>query len=195
MGTIKTTNIQSITGSGTVTIGQSGETIDIPSGVTFDSTGATVTGALTNTPAFYAYLGSNQSGLTDDANVKITIDTEVIDTDNCFASNKFTPTTAGKYLLYASINYDSLAASNLRACDTRIYKNGSAIAKNTFNFIDNYAKNSAQHLSVVVDANGSSDYFELYGQANTQNSGTWTATGYSNSEIRTYFGGYKIIGA
>ena len=52
MGTIKTTNIQSITGSGTVTIGQSGETIDIPSGVTFDSTGATVTGVLTNTPAF-----------------------------------------------------------------------------------------------------------------------------------------------
>jgi hypothetical protein len=147
-----------------------------------------------NTPAFYAYLGSNQSGLTDDANVKITIDTEVIDTDNCFASNKFTPTTAGKYLLYASINYDTGAASNLRACDTRIYKNGSAIAKSTFNFIDNYAKNSAQHLSVVVDANGSSDYFELYGQANTQNSGTWTAIGYSNSEIRTYFGGYKLIG-
>ena len=34
MGTLKTTNIQTITGSGTLTIGQSGETITIPSGVT-----------------------------------------------------------------------------------------------------------------------------------------------------------------
>lgn len=47
MGTIKTTNIQSITGSGTVTIGQSGETISIPSGVTFTNSGtATGFGAL-----------------------------------------------------------------------------------------------------------------------------------------------------
>jgi len=187
-GTLKVSNIETSSGSGTITIGQSGETINIPSG-------ATVSGAGANTPAFYAYLGSDQTGLTDDASVKITIDTEVIDTDNCFASNKFTPTTAGKYLLYASINYDSGAASNLRSCDTRIYKNGSAIAKNNFNFIDNYVRKSAPHLSVVVDANGSSDYFELYGQLNTNNSGTWTALGYSNPEIRTYFGGYKLIGA
>ena len=44
MGTIKTTNIQSISGSGTVTLGVSGETFDIPSGVTLDTTGATLTG-------------------------------------------------------------------------------------------------------------------------------------------------------
>jgi len=44
MGTLKTTNIQSISGSGTVTLGVSGETFDIPSGVTLDTTGATVTG-------------------------------------------------------------------------------------------------------------------------------------------------------
>tara|TARA_R100000278_G_scaffold121394_1_gene105239 strand:- start:857 stop:1468 length:612 start_codon:yes stop_codon:yes gene_type:complete len=34
MGTLKTTNIQTITGSGTLTLGTSGETITIPSGVT-----------------------------------------------------------------------------------------------------------------------------------------------------------------
>jgi hypothetical protein len=34
MGTIKTTNIETITGSGTLTLGQSGETITVPSGVT-----------------------------------------------------------------------------------------------------------------------------------------------------------------
>jgi hypothetical protein len=36
MGTIKTTNIETITGSGTLTLGQSGETISIPSGATLD---------------------------------------------------------------------------------------------------------------------------------------------------------------
>ena len=34
MGTIKTTNIETITGSGTLTLGQSGETITVPSGTT-----------------------------------------------------------------------------------------------------------------------------------------------------------------
>ena len=34
MGTLKTTNIQTITGSGTLTLGTSGETVTIPSGVT-----------------------------------------------------------------------------------------------------------------------------------------------------------------
>jgi hypothetical protein len=39
MGTIKTTNIETITGSGTLTLGQSGETITIPSGVTLTNNG------------------------------------------------------------------------------------------------------------------------------------------------------------
>ena len=34
MGTLKTTNIQSISGSGTVTLGTSGETFAVGSGVT-----------------------------------------------------------------------------------------------------------------------------------------------------------------
>ena len=51
------------------------------------------------------------------------------------------------------------------------------------------------YVSVVVDANGSSDYFELYAEIDTNNSGNWQATGYTSSQIRTYFGGYKIIGA
>ena len=43
MGTLKTTNIQSISGSGTVTLGTSGETFTVPSGVTITNSG-TATG-------------------------------------------------------------------------------------------------------------------------------------------------------
>ena len=39
MGTVKTTNIQSISGSGTVTLGTSGETLAIGTGVTLAGTG------------------------------------------------------------------------------------------------------------------------------------------------------------
>tara|TARA_A100001201_G_scaffold141334_1_gene136514 strand:+ start:530 stop:1081 length:552 start_codon:yes stop_codon:yes gene_type:complete len=147
------------------------------------------------TPAFFAYLGSDQTGLSDDTAAKITIDTEVLDTDNCFASNKFTPTTAGKYFLYACINLNSGNYSQLRACEVYIYKNGSSILHSTNNLVENMGRKLSPYVSVVVDANGSSDYFELYGQLNTNSGGNWSATGYTSSQIRTYFGGYKLIGA
>ena len=43
MGTIKTTNIETITGSGTLTLGQSGETISIPTNTTLGASGTTIT--------------------------------------------------------------------------------------------------------------------------------------------------------
>ena len=54
MGTIKTTNIETITGSGTLTLGQSGETISVPSGATLDLSSATQTGVGgVNTQCFF----------------------------------------------------------------------------------------------------------------------------------------------
>ena len=154
----------------------------------------TFTGKLSghNYPAFYAYLGSDQTGISDATTAKITIDTEVLDTDSCFASNKFTPTTAGKYFLYASINLNSGTHNNLRNCNVFIYKNGSSIINSDFNLVENMGRRLSPYVSVVVDANGSSDYFELYGQMDTNNSGDWSAIGYTSSQIRTYFGGYRI---
>lgn len=74
MGTIKTTNIETITGSGTLTLGASGETISIPSGVTLTNNG-TQTGLtlsdniLFNTASKGIYLGvttATASNLLDD---------------------------------------------------------------------------------------------------------------------------------
>ena len=54
MGTIKTTNIETITGSGTLTLGQSGETISVPSGATINLSNATQTGVGgTNTQLYF----------------------------------------------------------------------------------------------------------------------------------------------
>ena len=46
-------------------------------------------GAITNTPAFSVKLSSNQS-IANGTWTKINLDTEDYDTDNTFASNKFT---------------------------------------------------------------------------------------------------------
>ena len=87
-----------------ITIGASGDTIDIPSGATLDATGATITGALTNTPAFMAVLGSDDT-LPNSVFTKATFDTEVFDTNSAFASDKFTvpANEDGKYIFFGHI--------------------------------------------------------------------------------------------
>ena len=80
MGTIKTTNIETISGSGTLTIGTSGETIALGTGVVQSNM---------LYPAFMVKLSGTQN-ITTATWTKVTFDSEVFDTDSAFASNKFT---------------------------------------------------------------------------------------------------------
>jgi len=100
MGTIKTTNIETITGSGTLTLGQSGETINVPSGATLNMSNGTMTlnSSMKNTPSFAARRNSNQS-ISNNTETKIACDQEVFDTDSAYDNStnyRFTPQTAGK---------------------------------------------------------------------------------------------------
>ena len=180
-GTLKVGTITTSSGSGTITI---------PNTVT-------VAGAGANTPAFFAYLSSAQTGIGDDTNVKIQINTELFDSNGCYDNStnyRFTPNVAGKYMLFAQANVDSTAATNLRATDVRIYKNGSSTAISNINLTENMGRILAPSYSIIVDANGTSDYFEVYAQLNTNNSSTFSILG-DSTEHRTWFGGYRIIGA
>ncbi len=122
-----------------------------------------------NTPAFSAYFTSSQT-IPTTTWTKINFGNELFDTDSCFDSTtnmRFTPTVAGKYSLHGHVNYDGSNGGAFILC--AIYKNGSQIFSNGFGAnnpctLSNSA-NSAQ-FSIIVDANGSSDYFEVYGQHN-----------------------------
>lgn len=98
-------------------------------------------------PAFHVTKGgTNQTAGTESV---ITWSTEDFDTNNNFASNRFTPTVAGKYLI---------------ALSTYVV-NGthqSSIFKNTTRVAQSYssATNSIVPLVVVVDMNGTTDYIE-----------------------------------
>ena len=89
MGTIKTTNIEPIADNGTVTLGSSGDTFTVPSGVTVNMSSATQTGVGgNNTPAFSAYLNADQTSLTDNVWVKVAANAEFYDTDGKYDVSK-----------------------------------------------------------------------------------------------------------
>jgi hypothetical protein len=185
-GTLKVGTITTSSGSGTITIGQSGETISIPSG-------ATVSGAGANTPAFLAYSGSTRNP-SDATTTDLQIDTEVFDTASCFNTSTytFTPNVAGKYLLFAAIRVGSdTSRPAFIEMQARIRKNGGNCANQ---LLSSYSASNLDAFNIpittVVEANGSSDAFKIDTYLDVD-AGTITITA---GQHQTYFGGYKLIG-
>jgi len=165
-------------------------TSDGSGNVTVNATG------MKNTPAFEAYLSANQS-LTDATTTKIQFDTEVFDTDNCYdnSSNyRFTPTSAGKYLITVQPNFDSNAASNLANTLVAIYKNGSVYKQINFAPNDNFLGTGFISLSAIIDMNGSSDYVEGFVNVNDTSGNPDLEAETGDYKKATSFSGYKLIG-
>ena len=181
-GTLKVGTITTSSGSGTITLGQSGETLALGSGVTSQF----------NQPAFQAELSANQE-VTDNTDTKVQFDTEIFDTDNCYDNStnyRFTPTVAGKYYVYLNLGVNGKANSNLNVGYSYIYKNGSSVAYTNSRFFQggntsNGGTVATPFISAIFTLNGSSDYVELYGKINAlDNSNVHT--------INTIFGAYRI---
>ena len=193
-GTLKVSNIQTSSGSGTITIGQSGETI---------------AGIATNTPSFFAYLGgSGGQSISDNTITKITIDTELFDSGGCFnntsgsvslngittPSYAFAPNVAGKYLVFGAIQYE--AGSNTELQEDYLYfkVNGSNYYESQNDFQANNIRLNILHGSILADLNGTSDYIEIYARMGTSGS-TQLLESDTQYKKATHFGAYKIIGA
>ena len=139
---------------------------------------------MVNGPAFSAYMGTDTS-LSSNTYTKIPIDTEDFDTNNNFASNRFTPTVAGYYQISGGVNITSTSTG---LCYINIYKNGSLYKRG--NQIPNTTGNYVlTNISVLVYMNGSTDYLELYALQSsavtlTMNSGS-TASYFTGAMIRS----------
>ena len=156
-----------------------------------DNSWASAGGA--NTPAFEAYLSATQA-ITHDTITKVTLNTEVYDTDGCYdnSSNyRFTPTTAGKYFTYGSLDAQA-TTEQLKRFSIYIYKNGSAQKISSNYFTNNEAFISNLFIGTVIDMNGSSDYVELFVKLEYESTGALQVNGGGNG---SFFGAYKIIGA
>jgi len=174
-GILKVGTITTSSGSGTITIGQSGETVDMSS-----ATQTGVGGA--NTPAFRAYKSSGNQAISAGADTVITFDAESFDTAGNFASNKFTPQTAGKFFLNANLIVST--ANDAKFYVIYISKNGTLSAEKWYR--PGSTGTIGMSVSTILTANGSSDYFDVqfYGEL-----GEDIVAG----ERKTFFEGYKII--
>jgi len=172
MGTIKTTNIETITGSGTLTLGQSGETISIPTNTTLGASGSTITipsgctitnnGTQTgfggaNTPNFYATRSTSQS-------IPSSTFTTIIYTNETFDSDSLYDTSTGRFTVTASTTgYYSFSAAwrTLNWTTSRqamvLRKNGTDVIWGETGLVGPYATMSA---NMIINLASSGDYVE-----------------------------------
>lgn len=135
-------------------------------------------------PAFGAYLSSNQS-ISSGVTTKISFDTEEFDTNNNFASSRFTPTVAGYYQINAASYIQTTANTQSPVSAIYIYKNGS-INKQGGAYYNGTTGGTAlgAPVSTLVYCNGTTDYIEVYGIT------YGTSPVFTGGAFLTYINGY-----
>jgi hypothetical protein len=139
-------------------IGTAGQVLQVNSGATAPEW-ATPAGGATG-PAFRAFRSTSVQSIASTTNVKVQLNAETFDTDGCFDSTtnyRFTPTTAGYYLITANIGLINGGSGYGTAF---IYKNGSRVSAGRVQIWIADAKNP--QCTDIIYLNGSSDYIELY---------------------------------
>jgi hypothetical protein len=185
MSKILVDTIDTRSGTSNITIGSSNA-----SQITLKS-GATLTNFPDNTPSFMAgnnnaqAIGQNQS-ISNDTETLMIFPQEIYDTDNTYdtSTNRFTPTVAGKYYVYANMRFNT--ATDFELCELRVQKNNSTVLEKTWR--NEYF--TGVYIGGAVDMNGSSDYIDV--KIYQSSGSSQDVTGYQSI---TYFGAYKIIGA
>jgi hypothetical protein len=192
MSKLETNQVDPSTGT-TLTLGTSGDTIAIPSGVTIANSGTATGFGGANTPYFYGELASGQT-ISRGAFTKVTgLTNDELDSASAFDGTTFTVPSGqgGKYYLegvmtgdYASIGQDGENTVVL------LYKNGSEIKSGKFQFSNQTGRHGRE---ITVIASGlfnlsASDTIELYAYLLDVDGGSATV-----QADRTSLMGYKII--
>ena len=108
-----------------------------------------------NGPAFSASRnGAGNQTVSATTYTKVLFPTEAFDTNSNFASSTFTPTVEGYYQINAKVGFNSTGESLIQ-----LYKNG-AVHRTGNDLVGTVY---GLVLSALVYANGTTDYFEVYG--------------------------------
>jgi len=168
---------QSSQGSGTITIGASGEAVDL---------GATAGGTLTNRPAFSVYKASSQ-GIANATTTKLQFDTKNFDTDNAFDTStnyRFTVPSgkAGKYYLETYISIPNIDDTEFGQVYLSVNGDGNE------NLIRIHMSGANQFFrqicSAILDLSVG-DYVEVK---------VYQTSGGTQNAVNHYFAGYRLIG-
>ena len=178
-GTLKVQNIQTSSGSGTITLGQSGEIVAFGSGVT----------SKFNQPAFHAYQSTHPGGsLTANTATKVIFDSKYFDTDNAYdTSTGLFTVPSGKAGKYFSVSTISMQA-NLTNIQPLLYKNSGSPATDVLRGTGVY--NTAGSSSTVTGTFDLAvgDTLSVYVKQ-TQNQ---PVEGVTDGRVATYFLAYRI---
>jgi hypothetical protein len=135
-------------------------------------------------PAFFVTKGgTDQTGVVTATATLVTWSTEVLDSHNDFASNKFTPTVAGTYLIVLGIYWT--AAVDQAFILPRIAKNGTLYAGGSARASG--TGDQGNLMIAIVAMNGSTDYIEAYAYQDSGSNKT-----ISGNAGFTFFGGARI---
>ena len=176
---VKTNKISPSSGTA-FTLGDSGDTFTIPAGATITNSGTATGFGGTNAGAFHVYKAT--FSMANAADTLITGFSEIFDLDSWFASDKYTPQEAGKYVFFYSMRADNIGTT--ARMQILIKKNGSGLGNSIgeTNIVSSSYPSVSQ--SYIVDMNGSSDYIELSGYQNS---------GGSAAIFDLFLMGYKLI--
>ena len=144
-----------------------------------------------NMPAFSAYRTGTQTGIATSTYTKVSVQTEVFDTNSNYdnvTNYRFTPTIAGYYQINAAV---VATGTTLAYTQAIIYKNGSAYA--TGGYVTTASGEAGSSVSSLVYMNGSTDYVELYAYVSV--TGTAIIYGGSSAQAQTFFNGSMVRAA
>ncbi len=198
---IKVNEIIKQSGS-SITIGESGDTISIPSGATLNSAGTNTLTGISNTPAFAAYLANDSDqSISDSTTTKIQFEAERFDTAGAYDTSnyRFTCPTgqAGKYYIVVKAKCGSSQQNDIVGVFVHIYKNGSSyhsVGMTGAGFISGtkYPILGIGVLCSSVLELAEGDYIEGYGYIKTNGAGTPKFQ--EGDDASTYMEGFKLIG-
>jgi hypothetical protein len=173
------------TNTTTITLGASGDTINVPSGVTIANSGTATGFGGDNTPAWRATNSSSNQSISHDSTTKLTFTEEVFDTDSAYdaTNSKFVVPSGegGKYLI--SMKYEMAVLTN--PTYGYIYVNGSATSATRFK-----ASSYANEARMIVTLSAG-DYVEGY--TYQASGGSVNVLGLSGAR-GSVFEGFKLIG-
>jgi hypothetical protein len=199
MSTIEVNKITPVSGGTAIQVGESGDTITIPSGATITNSGTATGFGGANTPCFGAKATSNQTGLTSGGWTKIQFDTAIFNVGSGYntTTDKFVVPAGegGKYFFTASAKINA-GSYNLMGTGVRLTVGGSAAAGlEEINFLYNGSGGTAysegKNCNGILDLSAA-DEVEVYAYYQHTAGTAGTITG-ATSEIDTFFFGYKLV--
>ena len=173
----------------TLTLGTSGDTISIPSGVTIANAGTATGFGENNTPYFIATMSGSDQSVSSGAATKAAFNSQTAATSGTYDTSnyRFTPGVSGTYQVYGRL-FTHASGVTFRAGFIYIYKNGSSVCSRGFSGDSTYIDYLNVDISHTLSLN-TTDYIECYGKVTTSND----ANGSFNTGTGSLFTAQRII--